>query len=71
MSVLQLVDVVRTHGSGETEAAWEGRAASWRIAGRGGSVLHDLGAARCAFRIGTDPWSHNANMGFRVVRSVR
>ena len=57
-------------GSEESEAAWLGRSATWRIVGKGGSLVHDLNAARSAFRLSLDPWIRSSNVGFRLVRSI-
>jgi serine/threonine-protein kinase len=57
-------------GSAEDEAAWLGRTATWRVAVRGGSLLHDLNAARACFRLPVDPWIQSTNIGFRLVRSL-
>jgi serine/threonine-protein kinase len=57
-------------GSEETEAAWLGRTATWRVVGRGGSLGHDLNAARSASRVAMDPWIRSSNVGFRLARSV-
>jgi serine/threonine-protein kinase len=57
-------------GSRETEADWLGRTADWRIAGRGGSHLHNLNAARSGFRLALDPWFHGSNVGIRLARSL-
>jgi serine/threonine-protein kinase len=57
-------------GGEESEEAWLGRTATWRVAVRGGSLLHDLNAARCGFRLPADPWIHSSNLGFRLVRSL-
>jgi serine/threonine-protein kinase len=62
--------VVIQDGSQETEADWLGRTATWRIIGKGGSRLHDLNAARSAFRLSTDPWSRSSNISFRLARSL-
>jgi serine/threonine-protein kinase len=56
-------------GSEETEDAWAGRSATWRIVARGGSWLHDLKAARTCFRSTVEPWMRNSNAGLRLVRS--
>jgi serine/threonine-protein kinase len=55
-------------GSQDTEAAWLDRTADHSIVGRGGSRVHDLNAARCAFRLACDPWGLASNVGFRLVR---
>jgi serine/threonine protein kinase/formylglycine-generating enzyme required for sulfatase activity len=57
-------------GRAESEAAWAGWTATWRVVGRGGSWLHDLKAARAAFRLALEPWSRASNVGVRLVRSV-
>lgn len=57
-------------GRNESEQAWLGRSATWRVVGKGASRLHDLATVRSAFRLAMEPWTRASNVGIRLVFSL-
>jgi formylglycine-generating enzyme required for sulfatase activity len=64
-SVVEVLD-----GRNESEQAWLGRSATWRVVGKGASRLHDLATVRSAFRLAMEPWTRASNVGIRLVFSL-